>query len=76
MTPTPSYTLRRSLGHESKNIRRHATGPANEYTMGSVRVEEKAIPHVARDCVIDIARKRAGFNGECHMGSATRRQER
>jgi len=46
--------------------------------MGNVRVEEeKAILHVARDNVIDIVRPwTRKSTGGCHMGSATRRQER
>ena len=40
--------------------------------------EEKAIVHVARDdSIIDnIVRRGQESTGECHMGSATRRQER
>ena len=62
IVPSPSYsTPRRSPG----TPKAHTTScdSANEYTVGSVRVEEKAILHAARDRVIDIVRPWARVDG-------------
>ena len=43
--------------------------PANEYTIGSVRVEEKGDPTRGQDSEIDVVRPWARADGgRCHMG--------
>jgi hypothetical protein len=52
-------------------MKAHTTScdPANEYTVGSVRVEERAILHVARTALsISSIRGQRVDEGECHMG--------
>jgi hypothetical protein len=62
-----THALRRS------DMKTHTTScdsdPANEYTTGTVRVEEKAIlVHVAKDRVIDFVRPWASVDGEVSHG--------